>query len=244
MRAAGPDGAGAAPPPGSDDTRRLPPGLAALDTRFVMAATVVGIDGGDVRVEHPRNADDLISERDYAHDERLPYWADLWPSSIALARTMPALAPAPARTIELGCGLGLVTVAALRAGHDVLATDYYADALLFTRRNAWSAVGREPTVRLVDWRTWPDDLGRFDLVLASDVLYERPYAALVSTAIARSIAPGGVAYVADPGRAALGTFIADCRLAGLSVAERFRVPHPAGAVEQVITIHEIRTHAA
>lgn len=237
-------GSDAAPTPGADASPNLPAELAALDTRFVVAMTDVGIEGGDVRLAHPRNADDLISQSDFDRDERLPYWADLWPSSIALARTMRALAPAPARTIELGCGLGLVTVAALRAGHDVLATDYYADALLFTRRNAWTAVRREPAVRLVDWRAWPDDLGRFDLVLASDVLYERPYAALVSTAIARSIAPGGVAYVADPGRTALGTFVADCRLAGLSVTERFRVPHLAGAVEQVITIHEIRTHAA
>ena len=49
-----------------------------------------------------------------------------------------------------------------------MATDYYADALLFARRNSLRNVKREPETRLVDWRAFPTDLGRFDLVLASD----------------------------------------------------------------------------
>jgi predicted nicotinamide N-methyase len=220
-------------------TAALPAELAALESRFEIAYTDVALAGGIARLAHPRSAEDLISELDFDRDERLPYWADLWPSAIALARVLPALAPTPGRALELGCGLGLVTIAALRTGHAVLSTDYYADALLFTRRNARSAAGREPDTRLVDWRAWPADMGRFDLIVASDVLYERPYAAQVAVAIATSLAPQGRALIADPGRAAFGTFVAECTSIGLAIAQRMRIPHHDGALHQVITIHEV-----
>ena len=191
-------------------------------------------------IERPRSADALISEAEFAKDERLPYWADVWPSSTALAATVAALDGHGKRALELGCGVGLVTVAALRAGYDVLATDYYADALLFARRNALRATGREPATRLADWRRLPARLGRFDLVLASDVLYERPYATLIADAIVKTLAPRGVALVADPGRTALLTFVTACEQRGCTVGVRAKVPWQEGIAKQTITIHEVR----
>src|SRR5690606_8354917 len=82
--------------------------------------------------------------------------------------------------LELGCGLGLVTVSAMLAGYDVLATDYYDDALLFAAENARRAVGRAPAVRMVNWRDLPDDLGTFERIVAADVLYENEYGPLVA----------------------------------------------------------------
>lgn len=217
----------------------LAPELQALDRRFVLARTTVPLASGDVTLETPRSADELISEIDFARDERLPYWADVWPSSTALAGAVAALDGRGRRALELGCGLGLVTIGALRAGFDVLATDYYEDALLFARRNGLSATGREPLTRHVDWRAFPADLGRFDLVLASDVLYEREYATLVARAIAASLAPGGIALVADPGRVALLSFVTACEQLGCTVGIYARVPWTDGTAKQTITIHEI-----
>jgi predicted nicotinamide N-methyase len=218
----------------------LAPELAALDRRFVLATTDVGTGAATVVLERPRDADELISEVDFEKDERLPYWADVWPSSTALATVVGALDGRGQRALELGCGLGLVTTAALRAGFDVLATDYYEDALLFSRRNGLRNAGREPETRLVDWRHFPLDAGRFDLVLASDVLYEREYASLVADAIAQSLAPGGVAFVADPGRIALLTFITACEQRGCRTSVHSRIPWEEGKAKQTITIHEIR----
>jgi predicted nicotinamide N-methyase len=222
----------------------LAPELEALDRRFVLAKVNVAIDGGDVTLETPRSADELINEIDFERDERLPYWADVWPSSIALAGVVSALAGDGKRALELGCGLGLVTIAALRSGFDVLATDYYEDALLFARRNGLSATGREPRTQHVDWRALPADLGRFDLVLASDVLYEREYATLVADAIVASLATGGVALVADPGRVALLSFVTACEQRGCTVGIRARVPWTDGTAKQMITIHEVRSNRA
>ena len=57
-----------------------------LERRFRTARRVVELGGREVELLSPANADDLISEDDYVKDERLPYWADLWPSSPILAR--------------------------------------------------------------------------------------------------------------------------------------------------------------
>lgn len=219
----------------------LAPELEALDRRFVLATVRVPVAGTEVALETPRSADELINEIDFARDERLPYWADVWPSSIALAGVVAALDGRGRRALELGCGLGLVTIGALRAGFDVLATDYYEDALLFARRNGLRATGREPRTRHVDWRAFPEDLGRFDLVLASDVLYEREYATLVADAIVAALAPGGTALVADPGRIALLSFVTACEQRGCTVSIRARVPWTDGTAKQTITIHEVRS---
>ena len=217
----------------------LAPELQALDRRFVLARVSVAVADDAVALETPRSADELISEDDFERDERLPYWADIWPSSMALASVVSELDGEGKRALELGCGVGLVTIGALRSGFDVLATDYYEDALLFARRNGLSATGREPRTRHVDWRAFPDDLGRFDLVLASDVLYEREYATLIADAIVASLAPGGVALIADPGRVALLSFVTACEQRGCTVGIRARVPWTDGTARQTITIHEI-----
>ena len=56
----------------------LAPELEALDRRFVLASVSVAITGGDVTLETPRSADELINEIDFEKDERLPFWADVW----------------------------------------------------------------------------------------------------------------------------------------------------------------------
>lgn len=221
----------------------VPLELVALDNRFLTTTTDVDLAGGPTHLVRPRSAEDLISEAEFDRDERLPYWAEVWPSSIALARALPELVPAGTRMLELGCGIGLVSVAAARCGISVLATDYYVDALLFTRRNVLADSGIDPDTQLVDWRAWPHDIGRFDRVVASDVLYERPYAALVADALAASLTDDGVAFIADPGRTALPAFIEACVARGLQVSSRMRVPHHDGAIEQVITIHQVSRSA-
>jgi predicted nicotinamide N-methyase len=150
---------------------------------------------------HPVSADDLIDEEDFDRDERLPYWAELWPSALALARHLSTRDLTGVHTIELGCGVGLPTIVALARGARVLATDHYEAALDFTSHNASTNLDREPDTALLDWRT-PDTegMGTFDLVLAADVLYERKNAAALADLVPKLLAPGGEAVFADPRR--------------------------------------------
>ncbi len=187
--------------------------------RFVTLSESVTLGDATVVLLRPRNADDLIREEDFVRDERLPYWADLWPASRALAEAIPKPPRADARLLELGCGLGLATIAAMRAGWRVTASDYYEDALLFTSHNAFTATGRRPDVRLVDWRALPADIGDgggYDLIVGADVLYEPDYPGLIAGAIARTIAPGGRALIADPHRVHAPRFPDECATVGLA----------------------------
>jgi predicted nicotinamide N-methyase len=189
-----------------------------LARRFTIVAETVAIGDTTVEIHRPRSADELISPKDFEHDERLPYWAELWPSALVLATRLPRLPSSRGRLLELGCGVGLVTALALRAGWDVVATDYYADALQFTELNSLGVAGRLPETRLIDWREMPDTLGEFDAVVGADVLYERPYSALIASAITRTLAPDGVAVLVDPGRVHAPAFTPACEAEGLTVS--------------------------
>lgn len=217
---------------------------AALTRRWTTATEQVQVGDLEWTLFKPANADHLISEADYVMDERLPYWADLWPSARVLAATLVREHGTGRTLLELGCGLGLATLGAMHAGFDVMATDYYDDALHVTRGNAARNLHREPAVRMVNWREWPDDLGQFDVVIAADVLYEKEYAKLVAECIKRSLAPGGVAIVADPGRLALPAFRTHVTEAGLVIDGLEKVKFEAGAVKQevqIMRIHHIET---
>jgi predicted nicotinamide N-methyase len=211
-----------------------------LETRFVTATVDVDVAGESLSILKPRNSDDLISEADYVRDERLPYWADVWPSSLILARRL-ANAPGKGRSLlELGCGLGIVSITAMRSEFQVLASDYYDDALRFTRANAWRNLGREPAVRMIDWRALPTDLGTYDLIVAADVLYEMTYAEFVADALAAALAPRAMAIIADPGRVAVDQFIEACVARGLTRIDCDTHPFVEGAIRQKITLFSIQ----
>ena len=213
-----------------------------LERRFRTSTRVVNLGGREVELLSPANADDLISEDDYVKDERLPYWADLWPSAHVLAEEVRTMRLAGLRVLELGCGLGLVSIAATLAGGEVTATDYYDDALLFAQLNVMEATGRVPATRMVNWVEMPPDLGRFDVVLASDVLYEHRYAPLVANAIASTLVRGGEAIVADPGRIALEGFLEECRERGLAARGDAR-PWSEGEIRQTVTLWRLKLKA-
>ena len=207
-----------------------------LRRRFAVRAEVFTHGGLRLRLLLPRAADELIDEAAFEHDERLPYWADLWPSARALARRL-LDAPLPdGRALELGCGVGLPSLALLSRGYpDVLATDYYGDALDFARANAERNRLPPLATALLDWRDPPPALGRFALVYAADVLYEARYAGILPALLPRLLAPDGAVLLTDPGRAYLAPFRERMRALGWRLNERrLREPHaaaPRGAVE-------------
>jgi predicted nicotinamide N-methyase len=169
-------------------------------TDLVEETLVLG-SGRPLRVMRPRESEELLVDEAFDREELLPYWAELWPSSLALARAIGARSLRGARTLELGCGLGLVSIAAAQAGGRVLATDWSADAIEFTKDNAerndvqletaqvdWSAPG--PLVERAPWQ----------LVLGSDVLYERRNVDQMLDLLPQLVDRSGEVWIADPGR--------------------------------------------
>jgi len=212
---------------------------ASLRRRFRVVETPVRFPDRTVSMSHPASAEDLINERDFERDERLPYWAELWPSARVLGGHILQMNGEGQTLLELGCGAGLVATCASLAGFDVTATDYYEDALAFARVNAWRNGAQPIHAKAVDWRALRAPTKQFDVVIASDVLYERPYGPLVAQAIDLFLARRGHAILADPGRVARDEFLTDVRERGFQVSET-KVPYRDGAVRQTITLFDMR----
>ncbi len=170
---------------------------------FDVLREVVAVGPLSLTLARPRSAEDLIDEGDYARDERLPYWAELWPSAHVLAADLEPRALEGRRVIELGCGVGLPSIVAALRGADVLATDWYEDALGFVRVNA-RATGAPVQARLLDWNDPPPDLlapdARRDLVIGADLLYEARNGPALARLLPALLQPGGEALIADPRR--------------------------------------------
>ena len=153
----------------------------------------------------PRDSEALLDEAAFEREEFLPYWAELWPSGVALARHVAALPLAGRRVLELGCGLALPSIAAAAGGADVLASDWAPDATALVAENARRNGTRVETV-LASWAD-PDRLvarAPFDLVLVADVLYERRDGPLLLDLLPRL---ADEVLLADPGRPAAPAFL-------------------------------------
>jgi predicted nicotinamide N-methyase len=168
----------------------------------------VALRGAALQVLRPRDAEALLDERAFEHEEYLPYWAELWPSGVALARRVAARALKGARVLELGCGLGLPSLAAALAGGRVLATDWSPQAIELLRENA-ERNGAELELEIADWARPEALLERapWDLVLGADLLYERRNVAPLLELVPRLLAKGEL-WLADPGRAPAEEFLA------------------------------------
>ncbi|MBI4821752.1 MAG: methyltransferase domain-containing protein [Deltaproteobacteria bacterium] len=156
---------------------------------------------------------DAMGPEDFGPDERLPYWATVWPSSLVLAREVLSTSELEGPVLELGCGLGVGSIAAAMRGLDVLATDHEPDALAFLEKNA--ALNEVAvSTRAFDWRD-PAWSAEYRTILASDVLYEERKVIPLAETISALLHPGGVAWVADPGRGHLPYLELEARDRGL-----------------------------
>ena len=167
-----------------------------------MIAERVPLPGGEVELVRPPDAEELISDESFEHEEFLPYWAELWASGVALAHDVAMRSLRGKRTLELGCGLGLPSIAAARAGGRVLATDWSPDAVRATAANAERNDVDVETLRCA-WGA-PDEIierAPWQLVLASDVLYERRNVEQLLSLLPRLVDERGLVLLADPGRA-------------------------------------------
>jgi predicted nicotinamide N-methyase len=174
-----------------------------------LTCQTISLQDGNLRLLQARDAAELPDDGGVEWAPLAPYWSVLWRSGLALGREVSRQCLAGFRIVELGCGMGVPSLAASRSGAAVLATDASPEALELLSRNA-SRNGLDVDTAQVDWAS-PAGLiarGPFDLVLAADVLYERASVPQL-LALLPQLAPRVL--LADPGRPAADAFLAEAQ---------------------------------
>ncbi|PRB82790.1 methyltransferase [Pseudomonas sp. MYb185] len=127
-------------------------------------------------------------------------FGQLWPASQALARAVKQIDIHNLRILEIGCGLGLPSLVLQRRGADVTASDHHPLSESFLDYNA--ALNHLPAIPYLDlpWTDGHEDVGHFDLIVGSDILYERNHADMLAGLIRRIAAPRAKVLITCPGR--------------------------------------------
>jgi predicted nicotinamide N-methyase len=179
----------------------------------------VPVGGRWLELDRPTDMDALLErpevQKRFEEDSYLPYWAEIWPAGVLLAeRVMAEPVKGDGRMLEIGCGLGLVGIAAATSGWRVTATDYDADALAFAEQNAALNGVRLEGVKILDIRE-PFEGDGYERIVGADMLYEQRLCPQVAHWLAGALAAGGQAWLSDPNRAAAEGFTQAARSAGL-----------------------------
>jgi len=163
-----------------------------------------------------------------------PLFGLLWPSGSHLAQRLGARTVVKTdRILEIGCGLGLASLVGHRAGADVTASDCHPLAGRFLAHNLVLndlgpmkyRHGQWPGVTLprdaIDERAPAVVHGEFELIIGSDVLYERDERGQLADFIARLAAPAAEVWIVDPNRANRSAFHKNMARHGFRMEEAF-----------------------
>ncbi len=149
-----------------------------------------------------------MTDEDFTDDERLPYWVELWPASLALA---PWLQDNRERIrgricLDLGCGLGFTALVASWLGGRVLGIDYEPAALTYAGKNAVVNGVPSPLWTVMDWRFPAVRARSCDFIWGGDIMYEKRFVGPLFRFLDHALAPEGRVWVAEPNRAVFAFF--------------------------------------
>lgn len=187
------------------------------------------------QLTRPASLEDLwqaLTPDSFGPDERMPYWAELWPSSLVLGDWLGRVKGdiSGRLCLDVGCGLGLTSLLGAFSGARVLAFDYEPDAARATRNNAMANNISGVTALTADWRAPAFRAGSFARAWAGDIMYERRFARPVAAFLDHCLAPGGVVWLAEPCRPVYHEFMALLRERNWSTRQAYETK--AGFVDE------------
>lgn len=149
---------------------------------------------------------DGTAERAGVSPASWPLFGVVWPAGLALAEEMSRFPVAGKTILEPGCGIGLASLVLARRGARITACDHHPLAEDFLRQNA--GLNGLPSITFLNasWQGPNPLLGRYDLIIGSDLLYERDHAALLAGFIDHHANAAAQVLIADPGRGYVSPF--------------------------------------
>ncbi len=180
--------------------------------------------GGDLRLRSlldRQQFHDPLGEAELAgiSSAQWPLFGLLWPSGRVLAQAMFTFELEGKRILEMGCGLGLASLVVHRRGGDITATDCHPLAAAFLLENL-RLNGLPPMkYQTGDWSRRNPQLGLFDLIIGSDLLYDREQPEALSQFIDRHSAGAVEVLIADPDRGNQARFKRKMDVLGYSHSE-------------------------
>ena len=199
------------------DTSNLPP----LSCGWIVREYPFG--DTTLKLTVPARPDTLLEDPEVlsanSRDDYMPYWAYLWPAAIYMSQAvMQADWPAGIRVLELGCGVGLVGLAARAKRCQVMMTDYEAKSVAVAQHNARLNGFDDVEARELDWRAPPRMT--FPVILGCDLLYEQRHHVPILDLLEVMLEPGGLCWLADGGRNVAHQFWYLARERGYAVTMR------------------------
>jgi predicted nicotinamide N-methyase len=162
-------------------------------------------------------------------EEMCPYFGTLWSSGKVLALYFEQQLSigqlrhpigSSHRVLEIGCGLALPSLYLAKRGWQVSATDLHPDVPLFLTANKQLNGIDSLQYLALDWRISTFDSAdskKWDLIFASDVLYDKTQPETLSHFIDQNLSVTGRAVIADPGRTYIEIFFDLLRSRGFDV---------------------------
>jgi predicted nicotinamide N-methyase len=220
--------------------------LIAYETELIS----LNIEGLAVDIERITNIDALYEElvakgenHEDFKDERIPYWAELWASALALSQYLVAskIDFKGKKILEIGAGLGLPSIVAAKLGAEVCVTDYLPEAVEFSRQNFQINNLSNAKFDVLDWRN-PDETFAAEIVLAADIAYENRMFEYLPIAFKTLCKPGGTIFLSEPNRGLAHFFLEDLHNKGFEV-EKIIIPTILFGMEYNINVLKINVLA-
>ncbi len=173
----------------------------SVDNRIVKEYEINNLVIKLEQVEDVEKLVDEIADDEFNIDERLPYWAEVWPSALVFSEYILNYPDKfkNKNVLELGCGIGLVGIAATMAGAKVSFSDYEKEAIDFTKNNYFLNFRKLPKTLLMDWREPIQDKS-YEIIIAADILYEKRFLNPVCDTLQKLLIQNGKVYIAEPNR--------------------------------------------
>lgn len=144
--------------------------------------------------------DNQIAENKGISSATWPIFGVIWDSGKVLAHLMQDYDAKGLKILEVGCGIALASLVLNNRSMNITATDYHPEAGNFLKKNVELNEGSDIPFVCTDWEDLDDSLGEFNLIIGSDILYERSHVMLLANFIEKHASKTCDVILVDPGR--------------------------------------------